>query len=53
LVVQMLFIPCVATVATVKQETNSWKWTGFSVAYLLIVSFVAGILVYQIAGFVG
>jgi len=52
LVVQMLFIPCVATVATVKQETNSWRWTGFSVAYLLIISFVAGILVYQIAGFV-
>jgi ferrous iron transport protein B len=53
LVVQMLFIPCVATVATIKQETNSWRWTGFSVAYLLFVSLVAGILVYQIASFVG
>jgi len=31
LVVQMLFIPCVATVATVLQETNSWKWTLFNV----------------------
>jgi ferrous iron transport protein B len=48
----MLFIPCVATVATIKQETNSWRWTGFSVVYLLIISLVAGILVYQIAGFV-
>jgi len=49
----MLFIPCVATVATVKQETNSWKWTGFSVAYLLIISLLGGILAYQIAGLVG
>lgn len=52
LVVQMLFIPCVAVVATIKQETDSWRWTGFSVVYLLIISFVAGILVYQIASFV-
>lgn len=51
LVVQMLFIPCVATVATVKQETNSWRWTGFSVAYLLIISLLGGILTYQIAAF--
>jgi ferrous iron transport protein B len=53
LVAQMLFIPCIATVATVKQETNSWKWTGFSVVYLSIISFVAGILVYQIASLMG
>jgi len=53
LVVQMLFIPCVAVVATVKQETNSWRWTGFSVVYQLLISLVAGILVYQIAGFMG
>ncbi len=52
LVVQMLFIPCVATVATVKQETNSWGWTGFSVAYLLIISLLGGILAYQIGGLV-
>lgn len=53
LVVQMLFVPCVATVATVKQETKSWRWTGFSVAYLLIISLLGGILAYQIADFVG
>ena len=50
LVVQMLFVPCVATVAVVRQETNSWKWTLFDLAFLLIVSLGAGILVYQVAG---
>ncbi len=49
LVVQMLFIPCVATVATVLQETNSWKWTLFNVVFLLVVSFGAGIVVYQLS----
>jgi ferrous iron transport protein B len=49
LVVQMLFIPCVATVATIKQETKSWGWTAFSVGLLLAVSLAGGIAVYQLA----
>jgi ferrous iron transport protein B len=50
LVVQMLFIPCVATVAAIRQETNSWKWTTINLAILLFLSVGSGILVYQIAG---
>ena len=49
LVVQMLFVPCVATVAAIKQETKSWQWTAFSVGLLLVISLLAGILVYQVA----
>jgi ferrous iron transport protein B len=48
LVVQMLFVPCVATVAAMKQETESLKWTLLGVALLLVVSLAAGILVYQV-----
>jgi ferrous iron transport protein B len=48
LVVQMLFIPCVATVAVIKQETRSWRWTGFSVGLLLVISVAAGILAYHV-----
>jgi len=50
LVVQMLFVPCVATVAAMWQETRSLRWTVFNVALLLVVSFGAGMLVYQVAG---
>ena len=49
LVVQMLFIPCVATVAVIKQETKSWGWTAFSVGLLLVLSLVGGIVAYQVA----
>ncbi len=48
LVMQMLFIPCAATMAVIKQETGSWKWTAFSVILLLVVSLGAGILTYQL-----
>jgi ferrous iron transport protein B len=47
LAVQMLFIPCVATVAVIRQETQSWRWTAFSVALLLVISFGVGIAIYQ------
>ena len=53
LAVQMLFIPCVATVAVIRQETGSWRWTGFSVALLLVLSLVVGIAIYQGALLVG
>jgi len=53
LVVQMLFIPCVATMATIRQETGSWKWTAFSIVLLLVLSFSVGIVIYQLAGLVG
>jgi ferrous iron transport protein B len=49
LVVQMSFVPCVATIATIRQETRSWKWTAVSVGLLLVISMVAGVAVYQAA----
>ncbi len=49
LVVQMTFIPCVATIAAIRQETRSWKWTAVSVGLLLVISMVAGVAVYQVA----
>jgi len=53
LAVQMLFIPCAATVATIRQETNSWKWTAFSVGILLVISFLAGVIIYQAGWLLG
>jgi ferrous iron transport protein B len=53
MVVQMLFIPCVATVAVVRQETGSWRWTLFNLGFLLVVSLTAGIAIYWLARLVG
>ncbi len=48
LVVEMLFVPCVATVAAIRQETGSWGWTAFSIGLLLVLSVAAGIVTYQV-----
>jgi ferrous iron transport protein B len=48
LVVQLLFIPCAATMGAIKAETRSWKWTLFTIGLLAVISFGAGIVVYQV-----
>ena len=48
LVFQMLFIPCIATVAAIRQESRSIKWTIFSVLLMLVLSLGLSTLVYQI-----
>jgi ferrous iron transport protein B len=54
LVFQMLFIPCIATVAAIRQETKSWKWTAISLVMMLALSSGIAIAVYQIAkGIIG
>ncbi len=52
LVVQMTFIPCLATMSVIHQETASWKWTFFNIGLLLLVSFLAGIGTYRLAGLI-
>jgi ferrous iron transport protein B len=53
LVVQMLFVPCVATVAAIRQETHSWRWTAFSVGMLSLISLGTGIVIYRVASLLG
>ncbi len=49
LVIQTLFIPCVATVGAIRQETASWRWTLFSIGLLLVISLLAGAVTFQVA----
>ncbi len=48
LVFQILFIPCVGTVAAIQQETKSWKWTLTSVGMQLALSLGLAVAVFQI-----
>lgn len=43
----LLYLPCLATVATIKRETNSLKWTIFSIAYSTSIAWTAAFCIYQ------
>jgi ferrous iron transport protein B len=53
LTASMLFIPCAATVAVIRQETGSWRWTALNLGLMLVVSIVASSLVYNLARLLG
>lgn len=45
-----VFAPqCISTIATIKRETNSWKYTGYAVFYLFGLAYLFSFLVYQTA----
>lgn len=44
----LLYFPCLASIAAIKQESGSWKWAAFSVIYNTGVAWVCAFLVYQI-----
>lgn len=43
----LIYIPCLATVAVIRRETNSWKWTGFSIGYSLALAWGVSFIIYQ------
>lgn len=44
----LLYIPCAATLATIKKETGSWGWTGLTALFQIAVAWVVTFLVYHI-----
>jgi ferrous iron transport protein B len=43
----LTYVPCLATVGAIRRETNSWKWTAFSIAYTLTLAWVVAFVIYQ------
>lgn len=43
----LLYTPCIATIATIKRETHSLKWTAGMVLFQLIFAWAAAVLVFQ------
>ncbi|MDD2473043.1 MAG: nucleoside recognition domain-containing protein, partial [Methanoculleus sp.] len=48
----LLYMPCVAALGVIKKETGSWKWTGFVVAYGIVVAWVLAFVVGHLAPFI-
>ncbi|MGC8861244.1 MAG: ferrous iron transport protein B [Armatimonadota bacterium] len=48
MVVSLTYIPCIATIAAIKRETNSWRWTLFAATYSMCLAYVVGFTVYRL-----
>ncbi|NPC94691.1 ferrous iron transport protein B [Bacillus sp. WMMC1349] len=43
----LLYVPCLATVAVIRKETDSKKWTYLSIIYGLVIAYALVFLIYQ------
>lgn len=48
----LLYIPCTASIITIKKESNSWKWTLFSAIFQLVVAWLVTFVVYQLGSLI-
>ncbi|HHS50789.1 MAG TPA: ferrous iron transport protein B [candidate division Zixibacteria bacterium] len=53
MVFTLIYTPCIATVAVIKKETQSWKWTAVSVALGLALAWILATLVYTVGSVLG
>lgn len=44
----LLYVPCIATVATIKKESGSWKFTFKMIAFEMLLAWAVSTLVFQI-----
>lgn len=45
----LLYMPCIAALAVIKRETNSWKWMGFSAGLGLALAYGLSFITYHLA----
>ncbi len=48
----LIYFPCVATLAAIKQESGSWKWALFAACYTTILAWIVAFLVNQIGSWI-
>jgi ferrous iron transport protein B len=44
----LLYFPCIATIAAIKNETGSWKWALFAACYTTLLAWLVSAVVYQV-----
>lgn len=49
LVFILVYFPCIGTVAAINNESGTWKWGAFSVAYTTSLAWILALITYQIA----
>ena len=46
----LIYFPCIAAIAAIKQESGSWKWALFAACYTTALAWLVSFAVYQIGG---
>lgn len=48
----LIYFPCIATFAAIKQESGSWKWAVFAATYTTVLAWIVAFAVFQIGSLI-
>lgn len=46
----LIYFPCIATLAAIKSESGSWKWTLFAACYTTVLAWIVSFIIYRVGG---
>ena len=49
----LIYFPCIAVVAAIKNESGNWKWSAFLAFYTTGLAYMISLLVYQLGSLLG
>ena len=49
----LIYFPCVATLAAIRQESGKWKWAIFTALYTTALAWLVSFTVYQVGSLIG
>ena len=52
LIFVLLYFPCIATVAAIRNESGSWRWALFAAIYTTGLAWVVSAAVYQVGSLI-
>jgi len=44
----LIYFPCIATIASIKNETGTWRWAVFAACYTTVLAWCVSAVVYQV-----
>jgi ferrous iron transport protein B len=44
----LIYFPCIATLAAIKNESGSWRWAWFAAVYTTVLAWIVSAAFYQI-----
>ncbi|HWR41486.1 MAG TPA: ferrous iron transport protein B [Patescibacteria group bacterium] len=53
MVFTLLYSPCLAALAVIRRETDSWRWPLFSFVYSTALAYVLALVIYQAGSYLG
>ncbi|MFH1307140.1 MAG: ferrous iron transport protein B [Candidatus Micrarchaeota archaeon] len=48
MIFSLVYMPCIAAIAAIRNETKSWKWALFAIGYTLALAWILACAIYQI-----